>query len=111
MARATDFRQIPGWPVAYDAMPRVREAFEKFPPIKKVLNPKQGTSTGDDEMYVRYWFEVPRGELGLGIKSLEESQASSFKYFPLDKGGEFRKWYGDNRESIAFRPTQRCTTL
>mgnify|MGYP001345598960 CR=1 FL=1 len=97
-----DFQKIPGSPLAYWVSDVTRENFSTKPSIKSTLNPKQGTSTGDDEKFVRHWFEVDFCRLGLGVKSLEQALESKFRYFPLDKGGEFRRWYGNNEKVIKF---------
>jgi hypothetical protein len=99
-----DFFKIPGSPIAYWVKNSVRNIFALSPSIKNNLNPKQGTSTGDDEKYVRFWYEYFYNWLGLGFRTLEESQNSHFKYFPLNKGGETRKWYGNNEKTLKFDP-------
>ena len=101
-ASANDFNRVPGSPIAYWINKRLREIFTGSLALKEVINPKQGTSTGDDETFVRFWTEIEFGKLGLGIESLESALSSSFLYFPLDKGGEFRRWYGNNEKVIKF---------
>jgi type II restriction/modification system DNA methylase subunit YeeA len=101
-ASTADFNKIPGSPIAYWVSSKVREIFESSPALKEVSNPKQGTSTGNDEKYVRFWFEIQHSLLGIGIKSLAEALQSGFFYFPLDKGGDFRRWYGNNEKVIKF---------
>ncbi len=101
-AKQDDFEKIPGSPIAYWVSDRVKEIFEYSENLKTILNPKQGSSTGNDENYVRYWHEVYFNLLGLGIKNLELSQVSGFKYFPFNKGGETRKWYGNNEKILKF---------
>lgn len=95
-----DFNKIPGGPIAYWASDKTRKVFSENPSLKDVLMPKQGTSTGDDETYVRYWFEVNKSDIGFKLKTLEAALQSDFIYFPLDKGGEFRRWYGNNEKII-----------
>ena len=101
-ASTADFKKIPGSPIAYWVSSKVREIFESSPSLKQISNPKQGTSTGNDEKYVRFWFEIQHSLLGTGIKSLAEALQSGFFYFPLDKGGDFRRWYGNNEKVIKF---------
>lgn len=96
------FRAIPGAPFAHYISDNALNDFTIGVPLKGALLPKQGTSTGDDETYVRYWFEVNYDELGLNYSSTEEAHGSTKRFFPLDKGGEFRKWYGNNDRVIRF---------
>ena len=93
------FLKIPGAPVAYWASDKAVESFEKKT-LKEFISPKQGTSTGDDETFVRFWFEIIRNSLSIDQPSLSIALDSGFRYFPLDKGGEYRKWYGNNEKVI-----------
>ncbi|MCR3965132.1 BREX-1 system adenine-specific DNA-methyltransferase PglX, partial [Aeromonas veronii] len=101
-AMSEDFKSIPGSPIAYWASEKVFDAFKNNPKLKQYLSPKQGTSTGNDDVYVRFWFEVGVKKIGLGLKSLDDALSSDFSYFPLDKGGDFRRWYGNNEKVIRF---------
>lgn len=100
-----DFKKISGYPFAYWSSEAVIKAFSIGKSLKEVIKPKQGTSTGNDEKYVRFWQEVSNDDIGLGIKSLDDSQKSGYKYFPLNKGGNSRKWYGNNEKIILFNPS------
>lgn len=93
---------LPGNTVAYWASNKVKQIFQSSQPLKVSLKPKQGTSTGDDEKYVRFWFEINYEEIGFNHKSSQEAKLSQRKYFPLNKGGEFRRWFGNNEKIIRF---------
>lgn len=95
-----DFEKILGSPIAYSVSKTIRDAFYNNEKIKDVMSPKQGASTGDDETFVRYWTEINYKEFGLGFRGIESARESEKIYFPLDKGGEFRKWYGNNEKVI-----------
>ncbi len=56
---------------------------------------KQGLATGNNDLFLRYWFEIAFQKLGLGIKSTEHALESGLKWFPYNKGGARRKWYGN----------------
>ena len=99
---ASDIKKIPDCPIAYWVTQKTLDLFDKCEPLKIPLNPKQGTSTGNDEKYVRFWFEITFSSLGLKVKSKSDKRYNNFKYFPLDKGGVFRKWYGNNEKVILF---------
>lgn len=96
------FISIPGAPFAHYISEHAISDFEKGIPLKHKLIPKQGTSTGDDETFVRYWFEIDYTKIGFGYSSTEEAHDSDKIYFPIDKGGEYRKWYGNNDRVIRF---------
>lgn len=97
----TNFSKIPGAPIAYWVSENVISTFNNLK-MKEYIKPKQGTSTGDDATYVRYWFEISYNEFNCKNKSLIDAINSAYKYFPLNKGGEFRKWYGNNEKVIRF---------
>src|SRR5690606_29228453 len=52
-------------------------------PIKNFGDAKQGIKTGDNTKFIKYWHEISRRKLCV-------------KWFPVEKGGDFRKWYGNN---------------
>lgn len=95
-AKQTDFHLIPGSPIAYWASDRVREIFKNEDPLGKIAEPKQGMATADNNRFLRFWTEVNISKVGFGFKSRELAKDSKLKWFPYNKGGEFRKWYGNN---------------
>ncbi len=95
-ASADDFKNIPGSPIAYWASEQVRLAFEQGTPLAKIAKPKLGMRTGNNEKFIRLWVEVNFSEAGFGFKNSQEAQQSGLKWFPYNKGGEFRRWYGNN---------------
>ena len=81
-AQQENFAKIPGMPVAY----WVSEKFLKLFIGKKISNyaeTREGLSPADNERFLRLWFEV-------------DINKKSLKWFPYTKGGDFRKWYGNN---------------
>ena len=101
VAKQTNFREIPDYPVAYWCTENAMEKF-KFPRLVDIIHPKQGTSTGADDIYVRHWHEINIRRFSSNQKDTEMALASGYKYFPLNKGGMFRKWYGNNDKIIKF---------
>lgn len=91
-----DFHSIPGSPIAYWASDRVREIFKNEEPLGKIAEPKQGMATADNNRFLRFWTEVNISKVGFSFKSRELAKDSKLKWFPYNKGGEFRKWYGNN---------------
>ena len=100
--KVDSFDAIPGIPFAYYLSQNAFSDFRTGVQLKTILNPKQGTSTGNDEVFVRSWFEVNYEEIGFSYSSTQLAHESHKNYFPLDKGGEYRKWYGDNERIIKF---------
>jgi len=101
-ASVDSFKKIPGNPFAYWLSENGVKIFETSKPLKFALQPKQGTSTGDDEKFVRFWHEIRFSHIGFDYETLDAARKSDSKYFPLDKGGAFRKWYGNNEKVLKF---------
>lgn len=93
------FVQISGAPIAYWVSEKIREIFTNNLPLSAVCKPTQGLATADNGRFVRSWFEVAVTSIGFGCASASASVASGEKFFPYNKGGAARKWYG-NRELI-----------
>lgn len=97
-ASAEDFGKIPGSPLAYWVSRRIRNIFS-LPKLRDLGSAKQGLATADNGRFVRTWHEVAVHLIGFGIESEEKSIESGCKWFPYNKGGERRKWYG-NQEFV-----------
>lgn len=114
-ASTSDFRKIPGCPLAYWINQKVRDIFAESSALGEMTDARQGLATGDNDRFIRLWYEVSLSRIGFGMTNREEAKASERKWFPFNKGGEFRKWYGnlefvinwedDGRDLYAFRPT------
>ncbi|AKQ31364.1 BREX-1 system adenine-specific DNA-methyltransferase PglX [Acinetobacter baumannii] len=98
-AKPDDFKKIPGSPLAYWVSDRISFSFEKGPLIKDIAQARQGLITADSDRFLRLWTEINIQKLGLCIKDRVEAKNSRKKWFPYNKGGEFRKWYG-NQEYV-----------
>ena len=92
----SNFSKIPGSPVAYWASEQLISAFEKGYRVDEIGHPKQGLATADNNRFLRFWFEVDNNKIGLLLSSREGALESGFKWFPYNKGGGFKKWYGNN---------------
>lgn len=98
-ANQKDFTKIPGSPIAYWVSDRIREIFEKEKKLGEVGEAKQGLATADNNRFLRIWNETNFNKIGFGMKNSEEALKSGKKWFPCNKGGEYRKWYG-NQEYV-----------
>ena len=91
-----EFKKIPGQPISYWVSDRVHNIFETQQSLDKFVLPKQGTSTGDNNKFLRLWHEVKNENIFFGCKNSIESSKYNYKWYPATKGGEYRKWYGNN---------------
>ena len=94
-AKQKDFEKIPGSPVAYWVSDKVREIFEKNQKLGEVGEAKQGLATADNNRFLRLWNEVSYNKIGYNMANSDEALESKKKWFPYNKGGEIRKWYGN----------------
>lgn len=92
---AKTFTQIPGTPIAYWASGGLLDAFAKGR-IGDSVSVKKGLDTGDNDKFLRYWHEVSFSRIGIGYKSSIDFCEANKKWAPHDKGGEFRRWFGNN---------------
>ena len=114
LASGDDFASIPGTPIVYWLSERMRGSFSTGKPLSEVANLRQGLATADNNRFLRQWWEVSGCRTAFACTSREEAQASGARWFPYNKGGEFRKWYGnqehvvnwenDGAEVVAFKP-------
>lgn len=99
IANQDSFMNIPGYPIAYWVSHKIIETFHNNLPLSAVASPCVGLQTADNGRFVRSWFEVSLDNIGFGCASASASEASGRKFFPYNKGGLFRRWYG-NQEFI-----------
>lgn len=95
-ASAADFMKIPGSPVAYWASDEIRQSFNNADLLGEIAPVRQGLATANNDRFIRLWYEVSLFKSGFCMESRKEAQESNKKWFPYNKGGEFRKWYGNN---------------
>lgn len=94
-----NFELIPGRPIAYWASEIVRNIFKKGKSFIKFTEPKSGVMTGNDKRFIRIWFEINNLKMSTNSYSYEDMKLSNKKWFPVTRGGIYRKWYG-NLESV-----------
>jgi hypothetical protein len=90
------FAQVPGFVFAYWLPDELRSTFTRFPPLSASVPPKQGIKTGNNSRFLRFWWEVAASDTARGMNSRSEAVASKRKWFPAQKGGSFRRWYGND---------------
>jgi hypothetical protein len=94
-ASTAQLRMIPGAPIAFWVSDQMRRAFAEGKPLAECTEMRKGLATGENPRFLRLWFEVSLACLGLGFTSREEAAKSKMKWFPHNKGGEARKWFGN----------------
>lgn len=94
-ADAEDFKRIPGSPIAYWVSKAMYEAFESDA-LGLILKTREGMATANNDRFTRRWPEISYTRIVFECQSGESGLASNGKWFPYNKGGDFRKWYGNN---------------
>lgn len=90
-----DFSKIPGTPIAYWVSDKMRNVFENSDILKNTGDTRQGMATSDNNRFLRQWHEISHAKLCFSAVSHETAIASRKKWFPYNKGGDYRKWYGN----------------
>lgn len=95
--RSTDaFKSIPGTPIAYWASRAVGRAFSEMGDLRKMTAPRQGMATANNDLFLRMWWEPSLARLEFWAESGRDFYGSGKKWAPHNKGGEFRRWFGNN---------------
>lgn len=95
-ANGSLFSRIPSSPIIYWINQSILNLFDKGKIINDIADPRQGLATADNERFIRFWWEVNFNKIGFGFKNRESAAETNFKFFPYNKGGELRRWYGSN---------------
>lgn len=95
-ASAADFEKIKGCPIAYWVSDRVRQSFELGRALKEIGDTRQGMATSDNNRFLRFWPEVSFSKANRSASNRDVASQSRKKWFPYNKGGDFRKWYGNS---------------
>jgi hypothetical protein len=93
---AAEFEKIPNAPAAYWVSSRVRGLYSKYPPLGSIAAPRKGNSTSDNDRFLRLWYEVDKNKMNIGSTAIYREDTLKRRWFPYNKGGGYRKWYGFN---------------
>lgn len=99
-ADQSNFSKIPGSPVAYWASDALLRCYENGTPLGQIAAPRKGNSTSDNNRFLRLWFEVDINKENYGCKQLVREETLVKRWFPYNKGGGYKKWYGYNEYMI-----------
>ncbi len=102
-ASSADFNKIPGSPIAYWVSKNIVNAFDNFQNIGQISVVRKGLVTLDDARFIKSWYEPSYDNICFGTQNRFESQQSLKKWFPINKGGGYRKWYGFNENVINWK--------
>ena len=94
-----NFEKIPGAPIGYWVSPKIQEIFTSNLALSAVASPCVGLQTADNARFLRLWFEPSYSRIGFGCENAALAARSQKKWFPYNKGGSFRRWYG-NQEFV-----------
>lgn len=92
------FKQIPGIPIAYWVGDGILSAFKLNPAVSTFASLQAGITTGNNDLFIRAWWEVQLSKFDRKCSSINEVQTSTC-WYPCNKGGNYRKWYG-NRDNV-----------
>ena len=108
-AKATNFSKIPGSPVAYWVSDQFINVFQSSVPLGSVAYSFQGLITGDNNHFLRFWFEPSEGKLCLHIRN-SERHCYDGVWVPYQKGGNYRRWYGNNEYVLRWEDQGKTLT-
>lgn len=94
-AKQEDFEKVTGSPIAYWVTDNVHKVFNKGIRLKEFGDTRQGMATSDNNRFLRSWFEVNIDSSGFNFENAINASESVYKWFPYNKGGEAKKWYGN----------------
>ena len=93
--KQTNFEKIPGSPIAYWASEALFKDFQTGIPMSTFVEARNGMTTGNNEKFIRKWYEVCAFQMMRNTRNSREATLSSKKWFPYNKGGAYKKWYGN----------------
>lgn len=105
--KANDFKKIPGSPIAYWVSDTITRSFVEAPKIREIASVVTGISTGNNNKYLRHWHEVANTNLALYKTDIDLINLKKEYWIPYNKGGEARKWYGNNDFVVKWSESQK----
>lgn len=91
----TQFFKIPEIPIGYWFSEQMMNVFEKSTDLEDFASVRQGMATSDNNRFLKFWFEVSFNKIGIAIPNREIAKGLQKKWFPYNKGGGYRKWFGN----------------
>lgn len=97
------FDKTPGTPIAFWLNEKYVSSYDFSLDISKYIEPKIGMVTGDTNRFLRFWQEVNYSNIGFGFNNSEDAKKSNLTWFPYQKGGNYRRWYGNNEYVVNWK--------
>ena len=94
------FVKIPNHPLAYWISSKIEYIYEVGRRLDSLGTPCKGIGTGDNNRFLKLWFEIDKCKFATFIRSYKDATRSNYKWFKYNKGGPYRKWYGNNEYVI-----------
>lgn len=99
MAEQDNFKKIPGSLIGYWLTEKSLSCFN-LPKLGEYFEPQVGLQTSNTDRFIRLWHEVNINNFSSINRTNEDAEKTGLKWFPLDKGGEFRRWFGNNTHAV-----------
>lgn len=96
LAKENNYEMIPGHPIAYWMTTNVLNVYKNGTPLGEIAAPRKGNSTSDNNRFLRLWYEVDSRKMNLHSKHIDKEDSMRRRWYPYNKGGGYRKWYGFN---------------
>ncbi|TQE98819.1 MAG: BREX-1 system adenine-specific DNA-methyltransferase PglX [Spiribacter salinus] len=102
-----EFGRIPGSPLVYWLPTGVLRMIADSEEMGQHVDSKQGLATANNERFMRSWHEVSLCQIGFNIPTSEDAEKTGLRWFPINKGGQFRKWYGNHEFIVNWQADGR----
>lgn len=93
-AEQSNFSKIPGSPIAYWVSEAILFDYQNGIPLGEIAAPRKGNSTSNNNLFLRLWYEVEKEKMNLNNSKIEVEDSKKRRWYPYNKGGGYRKWYG-----------------
>ena len=103
LASAERFSKIPGSPISYTVSDVVLNAYATRPSVDSIAKTCNGMTTSDNERFLRFWHEVSFSDVNRGVGCRDDARKIGVKWVPYNKGGAYRKWWGNQDFVIDWR--------
>lgn len=97
---AETFKRIPGVPIAYWAGDHLIQSFVVGKRLDSIATPRQGLATSDNNRFLRKWWEVVPEHTDRSCSDRDSAKKSGRRWFPIIRGGSYRKWWGEYDEVV-----------
>lgn len=101
-AKQDEFKKIPSSPIVYWVSDKIFDSFSKIKKLHDVATPRAGMITGNNELFVKIWHETNFATIGFEYTNRVDAKHSQYKWFPYQKGGTTRKWFGNNEYIVIW---------